>query len=105
MWQKSGSQNTLTYEKAQKYIEQLNREGFAGYSDWRLPTISELMSLLEPQKQTNGLYIDPIFDADQRWCWSADKRSSGSAWGVGFLDGLVYWNLLYDDYYVRGVRS
>lgn len=105
MWQKSGSQNYLTYEEAREYIEQLNREGFASHSDWRLPTIPELMSLLTPQKQANGLYIDPIFDADQGWCWSADKGSSGSAWGVGFGSGGVYRDDLGDDGYVRGVRS
>ena len=105
MWQKSGSQNSLTYEKAQKYIEQLNREGFAGHSEWRLPTIPELMSLLTPQKQANGLYIDPIFDADQGWCWSTDKQSSGSTWGVYFSLGFVYWNVLNYNDYVRGVRS
>ena len=105
MWQKSGSGNYMTYNDALKYIKQLNRERFAGYNDWRLPTIPELMSLLEPGKSSNGSYINAIFDERQRWCWSSDKRSSAAAWYVYFNLGNVYWNYLDYTRYVRAVRS
>jgi hypothetical protein len=110
-WQKSGSPKYINYRDAQKYIETLNRKRFAGYSDWRLPTIPELMSLLESEKQSNKLYINPIFDKTQQWCWSADRlpegeqRSAGPAWDVDFDDGGVHWDNLHRKGYVRGVRS
>jgi hypothetical protein len=111
-WEKVGSKEVLTYEKAQAYINQLNDRKFAGYSDWRLPTIPELMSLLEPQKQSNGWYISPIFETPKEyyWCWSVDLRTKGegsaeSAWVVDFYDGCVGWRILGNSHYVRGVRS
>jgi uncharacterized protein len=103
-WQKSGSPNAMTYQEAQAYIAKLNQDRFAGYSDWRLPTVDELLSLLTQNKQAQGLYINPIFDAAQTWCWSADQNVAESAWGVGFSSGRLYRSLLYDKNYVRGVR-
>jgi len=100
MWQKGGSDNLLTYEQA--YVGQLKQDRFAGHDDWRLPTIDELTSLLEPEEQSNDLYINPIFD-EKQWCWSSDKRECGGAWGVYFYDGSVNWDVPY--YYVRVVRS
>jgi len=105
MWQKSGTDKVIKYEEAKDYIRELNRKGFAGYSDWRLPTVDELKTLLKPKEMNGDLYIDPIFDNKQRWCWTSDIRSSGVAWRVAFSGGHVSWNRLYYDDYVRSVRS
>jgi hypothetical protein len=106
MWQKSGSDSTWSYQGAQKYIENLNRDRFAGYDDWRLPTIPELMSLLEPKRQPNALYSNLIFDSTQQWCWSTDLQGSiASAWHVDFRSGVVDGRGLNVGTYVRAVRS
>ena len=104
MWQQGGSPNYMVWSKAQEYVDQLNHDRFAGFSDWRLPTIEELASLLEPTEKNDDLYIDPKFDTRQRWCWSSDKRSSESAWLVFFYRGSVDYDV-YDGSYVRAVRS
>jgi serine/threonine protein kinase len=107
MWEKSGSQNYMTYEEAEEYVKELNQKMFEGHNDWRLPTVDELWSLMEKEKQSSGFYIDPIFDVPNvkyYWCWSADKRSSGSAWLVGFDNRRGVWGGQ-GLFYVRCVRS
>ena len=90
MWQQSGSDEYMGYENAKKYVGQLNHGKFAGYSDWRLPTLEEAMSLMEPTEMNGYLYIDPIFDRKQLWIWTSDKYSASSAWVVGFDVGGCY---------------
>ena len=112
MWQKAGSMNSMTYTEAWEYVRRLNLAGgFAGYKGWRLPTVEELLSLIEPQRQSNDQYINPVFDATQIWVWSMDIRqikdedSAESAWEVDFYVGSVGWSYFYYTRYVRCVRS
>ena len=102
-WQQSGSLEEMNYEKAQEYIETLNREKHADYDDWRLPTLEQAMSLMEPKKNEHGLYIDPIFDRKQRWIWTADKVGAWRAWDVYFDAGYCDVNVLGFGYFVRAV--
>lgn len=104
MWQQAGSAGSLDYSAAAKYVRQLNRQRFAGHGDWRLPTVDELCSLLEPKPQESLYWIASVFEMEQSWCWTADQRSSGSAWYVFFGDGSVDWCLHDLGYYVRAVR-
>ena len=73
MWEKGGSKKPKTWYYVKKYIKKLNKKKFAGYNDWRLPTVEELYSLLE-SNQKNNLYIDPVFVSKPVvTCWSIDK--------------------------------
>ncbi|MCP4353265.1 MAG: TIR domain-containing protein [Desulfobacterales bacterium] len=105
MWEKSGSgYSMIYYYKTQAYIDDLNRRQFAGYNDWRLPTLEELASLLE-SKRVNDYFIDPVFECRIGWYWSTDKYASGGDWYVYFYNGSVYRYNLDNFNYVRAVRS
>ena len=111
MWHQAGSRKYMKWKKAKKWIKKLNegswlnKSSYAGYHDWRLPTLEEAASLLESNKR-NDLYIDPIFSNKQGWIWTGDKKGSEAAWRVYFDYGGVGWNDYIDSYYyVRPVRS
>ncbi len=105
MWQQGGSESSIKYEDAEEMIRKHNEYSLAGFNDWRLPTLEEAMSLMEPKKQ-NGLYINPIFNSKQRWVWMSDlfQGVSEGAWVVDFGSGCN-WTALDDDSYVRAVRT
>ena len=104
MWQQSGSSNYMNSADVKNYIHDLNVQRFVGYNDWHLPTLEEVMSLMESKKYGN-LYIDPLFDQTQWRIWTADKTSAGLTWAVSFLSGACI-PLHVDSYvYVRAVHS
>jgi Protein of unknown function (DUF1566)/Trypsin-like peptidase domain len=119
IWEHSGSGTTMAWKEAKGYIETINGERQAGFSDWRLPTAEELTSLLEPIGKNHGLYIAPVFDHRQAACWSADESAielavsqtfnSPTAWGVDYKHGTVFLakrlTTSREGYYTRAVRS
>ncbi len=106
MWQQSGSSKDMTWRKAKGYMTQLNKRHYAGFSDWRLPTVEELTSLLEATPKNGELYIHRAFDPTQRFCWSADRvRILHDMWLVSFVGGSVVHIKGHLRAYVRGVRS
>jgi serine/threonine-protein kinase len=104
-WQQAGSDHLISWYEAHDYLQQLNEGRFAGRGTWRLPTVNELMSLLTQVPRAVDLCIEPIFDQDKRWLWSADRRSFVAAWYVSLDLGYVYWQDFTCYYFVRAVSS
>lgn len=106
MWHQSGSDIYMTFEKTNKWLMELNSRGYAGYHDWRLPTVEDAASLLESSEKNGYLYIDPVFDKKQSFIWTGDKKAgSRAAWRVDFRNCDVYWCSFWCSRYVRPVRS
>jgi hypothetical protein len=121
-WQRGGSGEPRAMSDARVYIRKLNQERFAGHSDWRLPTLEELASLLKGETKSRQ-HIDPLFDNLQKQCWSADSGSEDKyrreVFVVNFEEGKVvsvYTSpygthgpmtlfAVMDENYVRAVRS
>ena len=110
IWEQAGSKKTLGWKESKAYVAKLNQKKFAGYCDWRLPTLEKGMSLIEREMKNGDLYIDPVFDKAQRWIWTTDpvNNSAYGAWYVVFSSGgYCSRSHVNNDrsYYVRAVRS
>ncbi len=100
-----GSSTFMRWDEAKEWVRNLNSRGYAGYHDWRLPTVEEAASLLESSKN-NGRYIDPLFSKKQEWIWTGDRETgSKAAWEVNFCYGHVLSNAIGSYNCVRPVRS
>ncbi len=104
MWQKDGSPDGMTWANAKEYVNTLNRKRFAGYSDWRLPTVEELASLMKSSRSKGNLYIDPVFSEKQEYCWGADTFGPDIAWYANFKAGMSR-HIYHFFYYVRVTRT
>lgn len=89
VWQRAGSPFPVSWDEAQEYAAMLDESRFAGMHGWRLPTVPELVRLLDRAGELRDYCMDPLFDHEQRYLWSADRRTFTQAWMVNAAMGYV----------------
>ena len=90
------------------FINALNTEQFGGYSDWRLPTVKELSSLVDssiPPGPTINTDYFPNTVSSNYWSSTTYAPNSNYAWDVDFNDGEVWGRGKSGDDHVRAVRG
>jgi len=104
MWPRAELSKHATFAKAPKLAAELD---LAGFTDWRMPTRKELLTLVDDSR------FDPAIDTDffktkGGWCWTSTpvaSSPSGYAWDVGFGSGFSDYHLQSHEGLVRSVRS
>lgn len=93
------------YMELESSLAGMNERGYAGYNDWRLPTLEEAMSLLKPPTH-DGWCEDPIFLRRVDRIWTCDRGETG-ALVVYVLGGyqVPAWQIDNIDAYMRPVRK
>jgi len=97
------------YDAQDVFIAGLNSAKFGGQSDWRLPTVKELVSIVNRgcfNPSINTAYF-PNTQPQYHWSSTPDAMNPAYAWSVTFEDGTatdIYPDP--DDFaYVRAVRG
>jgi Protein of unknown function (DUF1566) len=106
VWEQTPSTDPSTWEDAQIHCIALNKGNRGG---WRLPTVQELRSLVDPTQ------VDPALPAghpsssnvQSSFYWSAttDARNASYAWAVYFGSGGVISGTKNNDFYGWCVRG
>ena len=106
VWERTGSSGTMGWYAAISYCY---RRTTGGRKGWRLPTMEELLSLVDPSKENPALPDGHPFLGDHLssyyWSSSTNAGNTSSAWFVNFYDGDDDHSLKSCDYYVRAVRG
>ena len=96
-WQMAGK--WMAQRQVIEFAGNLNRQRFAGFSDWRLPTTVEAKSLFD-KKQKNSdnmgqtIYLSDLFEPGCGFlCWTSDVRHNVQGVRLNFRKGVT----IYDD--------
>jgi hypothetical protein len=102
VWQRQASTTTMTWATAKTYCSN---------SGFRLPTVKELLSIVDLTVRTvdsPGPIIDqaafPNTPSEAFWTSSPSARISSDAWNVNFSDGWAGTFRMGNDYRVRCIR-
>lgn len=94
----------IAHQPAINYCDSLS---LATHSDWRLPNVKELMSIVDYGRLTPAIdpSIFPNTQSDYYWSSTAYENSTSTAWIVDFNDGHVSNAGMGANSFVRCVRG
>jgi serine/threonine protein kinase len=101
-WQQAGSKYPMPWENKDRYLNELNQNRFGGHDNWRMPTMNELLSLLNPWA-LETFCRNAHFNDTHTWLWSADQRSRRAVWTIELDIGFVSCSDRLDRYFVKAV--
>jgi hypothetical protein len=86
MWQQEDDDTTRTWEEALAYCEGVT---LASYTDWRLPNIKALDSIVDVSKQNPAINSIYFYGTDSSYYWSSTNSMlvTDTAHNVNFLSG------------------
>ena len=107
MWQDDSASKSVkkSWSDAIAYCQDLS---FAGFTDWRLPNITELLSITDLKKYDPSIQ-ETFKNSDSGFYWSSTSTTSASgtsdAWIVDFNNGKDDFHYKVNNIYVRCVRA
>jgi len=104
----TGSAIEVHWDVALQTAETLNvGDGYANHTDWRLPNVKELLSIVEQSCYSPAINLNvfPGLISDHAWSGSPSAVNSGYTWYVSFPEGYSYNHFRSYDKSVRLVRS
>ena len=81
----------VNWYTAKEYVQRMNNKKFAGYNDWRLPSVKEANLLYERRKRNTDkdgdkIFIDNIFPKGAGWSTWTSEDKQNKALIVSFKD-------------------
>ncbi len=85
----TGSAQTFTWDAALAAAGAANSAAYKGHTDWRVPNIKELLSLVEHCRFSPAIneIVFPATSSLKLWSASPINLATSSAWTVDFSDG------------------
>lgn len=106
-WDRSGSECRMNFEQAIASAEIANSQKHLGFDGWRVPTIAELLSIVDFGE--HGPAIDsklfPGCQGGRYWSSTVFANHQAYTWYVDFSDGAALAVVKTYDGFARLVRS